>query len=247
MCSTVLLFFLILSDFVHESFSFSKYNFSTPSYHYNPKDWINGYFFPYIYPEEISFNTYLNIVSNIQNLPSLPPIVSTPGPGVRAYVQAPEYAGTGVSHLVTLPDDWSEDAVAQGSTWPVIVEYTGNYAPDLGSSGTQDGAGLGYGISLGRFIVVVMPYINTDRSYSSVWWGDITATVTYAIVNIPRILDQYGGNHNQVLLTGFSRGAVAVSFIGIIMIIDNNNNNNNNIGLYNDTIAKLWTALVFIY
>ena len=60
----------------------------------------------------------------------------------------------------------------------------------------------------------------------NLWFGDINATVSYAKTNIPRICREYGGDCSKVLLCGFSRGAVAVSFIG----------------LYDDEIAKLWTG-----
>jgi hypothetical protein len=93
--------------------------------------------------------------------------------------------------------------------------------------GYEEGMSLGYSISQGRFIVVGMPYIAADNfNYCAIWWDNTAATVQYAKVNVPRILKKYGGDATRVLLTGFSRGAIAVSYIG----------------LYDDEIAKLWTA-----
>jgi hypothetical protein len=159
------------------------------------------------------------------NLP-LPPIgPGAPAAGKRVAVTAPEYAGTLVHHLIALPDDWSPAAQAKGRRWPVIVEYTGNLHPASGSTGEVEGAALGYGLSRGQAIWVVLPYIATDRRHNEViWWGDVDATVAYAKQQVPRICAEYGGDPRQVLLCGFSRGAIAVSFLG----------------LHDDEIARLW-------
>ena len=91
----------------------------------------------------------------------------------------------------------------------------------------MEGSSQGYGISLGRYIVVDLPFVSANHQYNEVgWWGDAAATVGYAKQAVPNVIATYGGNPNQVLLTGFSRGAIAVSYIG----------------LYDDQIASLWTA-----
>ena len=160
----------------------------------------------------------------------LPPLVSgAPGPGKRVSVTAPEYAGTGVHHLLYLPPDWKSDWKASGRRWPVIVEYTGNKAPKLGSSGEVEGAGLGYGLSGGRFIWVVLPYINEDGEQNqSTWWGDEKATVAYAKRHVPQICAEYGGEASAVFLCGFSRGAIGVNYLG----------------LHDDAVARLWCGLI---
>ena len=72
-----------------------------------------------------------------------------------------------------------------------------------------------------------LPFVSADGQSNEVgWWGDLWATVNYAKIAVPAVISAYGGNSSQVLLTGFSRGAIAVSFIG----------------LYDDQISKLWTA-----
>jgi len=156
----------------------------------------------------------------------LPPIANGhPSAGRRAIVIAPEYAGTQVQHLVALPDDWSPAARAQGRRWPVIVEYTGNLHPASGSTGEVEGAALGYGLSRGQAIWVVLPYVSLDHQRNEVtWWGDVVATVAYAKRQVPQFCAAYGGDERQVLLCGFSRGAIAVSFLG----------------LHDDEVAKLW-------
>jgi hypothetical protein len=160
---------------------------------------------------------------------TLPPLTAgTPQPGKRSAVVAPEYAGTRVHHLIALPDDWTPDWQARGKRWPVIAEYTGNYFPTSGSTGEIEGAALGYGVARGRAIWVVLPYVAKDHGKNEItWWGDIDATVGYAKTNVPRICAEFGGDRQKVVLCGFSRGAIGVSFLG----------------LHDDEVAKLWCGL----
>ncbi len=160
---------------------------------------------------------------------ALPPLTDQgPQPGKRATVIAPEYAGTQVHHLIALPDDWTPDWKARGKSWPVIAEYTGNYFPTSGSTGEVEGAGLGFGVTRGKAIWVVLPYVAKDHLKNEItWWGDIDATVGYAKTNLPRICAEFGGDSKKVVLCGFSRGAIGVSFLG----------------LHDDEVAKLWCGL----
>lgn len=154
---------------------------------------------------------------------------SEPAAGKRVRVTSIEYEGSEVHHSLCLPNDWSAEKVAAGKKWPVIAEYTGNYFPTAGSTGEVNGAGLGYGISKGNFIWVVLPFIEPDRSGNAIrWWGDEKLTIEYAKRNVPRICEQYGGNSEKVLLCGFSRGAIGVNYIG----------------LHDDEIAKLWAGFI---
>ena len=148
-----------------------------------------------------------------------------PQPGKRMTITAPEYAGTKVRHLLALPDDWTPDWKARGKRWPVIAEYTGNYFPVSGSTGEVEGASLGYGLARGKAIWVVLPYVAKGHQKNEItWWGDIDATVAYAKTNIPRTCQEFGGDPKKVVLCGFSRGAIGVSFLG----------------LHDDEVAKLW-------
>ena len=147
-----------------------------------------------------------------------------PAAGKRVRQTAAEYAGTDVYHALYLPTDWKA-----GGSYPVIVEYTGNYFPACGSSGEVKDANLGYGMSGGEgFIWVSMPYVETGRKKNAVtWWGDREATVAYCKVNLPRICAEFGGDPKRVVVCGFSRGAIGASYIG----------------LADDEIAGLWTAM----
>jgi phosphoribosyl 1,2-cyclic phosphodiesterase len=60
------------------------------------------------------------------------------------------------------------------------------------------------------------------------WWGDEQATIQYAKTNVPRIIDQFGGDPRAVFLCGFSRGAIGVNYIG----------------LHDDEISAFWTAFI---
>ena len=166
-------------------------------------------------------------LSVAMSLPSL----STEGPGAgkRFLEAAPEYAETSIRHQVFLPDDWSPDWKGKKRSWPVVVEYTGNVYPPTGSTGQIEDSALGYGLTGGKWIWIVLPFIAKNlKQHELMWWGDEAATVEYAKLNVPRLCATYGGNPSQVVLCGFSRGAIAVNYIG----------------LHDDDIAKLWCGFM---
>ncbi len=168
--------------------------------------------------------------NDYENRLKLPPLVMGPAsPGKRVKIIPPEYEGTEVHHILYLPVDWDENWKKKGRSWPVIVEYTGNKYPTSGSTGKVEDAALGYGLSGGKFIWVVLPFVATDYKHNEVtWWGDEKATVDYAKINVPRICANFGGDSGKVFICGFSRGAIAVNYIG----------------LYDDEIAKLWCGFI---
>ena len=135
-----------------------------------------------------------------------------PAAGKRVRQTAPEYVGTEVYHSLYLPVDWEPNG-----KFPVIVEYTGNKFPPGKGSGEVKDANLGYGMSGGRkFIWVVMPYVQVGKEENAVtWWGDKQATIEYCKTNLPRICQQFGGDTENVFVCGFSRGAIATSYIAL--------------------------------
>jgi hypothetical protein len=161
---------------------------------------------------------------------TIPPVESgRPAAGKRVTVTAEEYQGTDVHHTLYLPRGWSSQQVESGTSWPVIIEYTGNHYADSNSTGLSEDAALGYGISGGQFIWAVLPCVSEDHQRNEVmWWGDRMATVDYARVNVPRICEEFGGDPAQVFLCGFSRGAIGVNLIG----------------LHDDEMAELWCGLI---
>ena len=148
-----------------------------------------------------------------------------PGPGKRVRQVAPEYEGTEVYHALYLPADWKP-----GGRYPVLVEYTGNRSPRHGSTGRAKDANLGYGLSGGKgFIWITMPYIEKGGKKNALnWWGDRQATIDYCKKNLPRILKEFGGDSENVFICGFSRGAIATSYIG----------------LADDEIASFWKGMI---
>ncbi|WP_158969894.1 hypothetical protein [Paraglaciecola sp. L3A3] len=173
-------------------------------------------------PVKISLNKQLQL-----SLPTL--TEGLPRAGIKVSVTAPEYQGTQVYHTLYLPDDWSAEKVKQGQTWPVMFEYTGNKYAKSGSTGEVKDAAFGYGLTAGKYIWVSLPYISANKSENQLtWWGDKEATVNYAKANVPRVLQSFGGEPSAVFLCGFSRGAIAVNYLG----------------LHDDEIAQLWSGFI---
>ena len=148
-----------------------------------------------------------------------------PAPGKRVRQVSREYKDTKVYHTLYLPTDWQK-----AKRYPVLVEYTGNKFPACGSTGEVKGANLGYGLTGGEgFIWVSMPYIQKGKKENTVtWWGDRQATIDYCKVNLPRICKEFGGDMENLFICGFSRGAIACSYIG----------------LADDEIASFWKGMI---
>lgn len=154
-----------------------------------------------------------------------------PAAGARVAQTTAGWAGTAAHHSLYLPSDWKP-----GTKFPVLVEYpgNGNYRNKFGdvSTGRVEDGRLGYGISGGKgFIWVVMPFVEIadgTRRNAITWWGDTEETKRYCIATVPDVCARFGGDEKRVILTGFSRGAIACNFIG----------------LHDDEIAKLWLAFV---
>lgn len=150
-------------------------------------------------------------------------------PGRRVKQVSQEYEGTEVYHALYLPKDWQK-----GKKYSVIVEYAGNdsYENQYGDicTGKVEDCNLGYGISGGNgFIWVCLPYISEDHKRNQLlWWGNAEATVEYCKKVVYHICEKYGGNSSALIITGFSRGAMACNYIG----------------LRDDEIASLWLAFI---
>ncbi|MFI3318128.1 MAG: alpha/beta hydrolase-fold protein [Rikenellaceae bacterium] len=136
-----------------------------------------------------------------------------------------EYKGTEVHHCIYLPENHD---IKRKKSYPIIVELTGNKWPH--GSGEVEEAHLGYSITLGRdYIWVVMPYIAEDHRHNEVtWWGDNEASVEYMKTVLPRIAKRYNGDMDNMVLCGFSRGSIGVSYVG----------------LHDEDIAKMWRGFI---
>lgn len=188
--------------------------------------WLLGLSFIWTSCSRPSGKTVPTLDLDSEEILSLPELsLGDPGPGKLIKVTPQEYVGTQVYHTVYLPEGWNLDA----ESLPIIFEYTGNYFPQSGSTGEVKDAGLGFGLSGGKYIWVSLPYIHENHRENQVtWWGDEIATVEYAKVNVPRIIERYNADPNAVFLCGFSRGAIGVNYLG----------------LHDDEVAKLWTGFI---
>ena len=153
----------------------------------------------------------------------------SPTRGKRVYQTLAEYEGSEVHHVLYLPTDW-----VPSRTFPLIVESPGNglHISEHGDvcTGMVEDACLGYGISGGeRFLWLCLPFISPDRTCNQLqWWGSVEATVQYCKDAVRQVCNEFGGDPNRALLTGFSRGAIACNYVG----------------LHDDEIASLWRGFV---
>lgn len=157
-------------------------------------------------------------------------VEAVPAPGLRVRSVTKGWEASAVYHALYLPRDWEA-----GRLYPVLVEYPGNggYQNPLGdvSDGSVEGAVLGYGLSGGSgYLWVCLPCIDYDSEgglqNDPKWWGDVATTNRYAIDTVAEVCARYGGDPAQIVLCGFSRGAIATHYLG----------------LHDDKIAALWQA-----
>ncbi|MFM8496993.1 MAG: hypothetical protein ACKOEM_15960 [Planctomycetia bacterium] len=127
--------------------------------------------------------------------------------------------------VLWLPRDWKP-----GATYPVIVEYPGNifFTAECYSTGRPEQCVIGYGMTRGTGAIwVSLPFLETDGHVAEHGWGDPDATADFCMRAVEDVCDRFGGDRTRLVLTGFSRGAIACGFIG----------------LRNDRIAGLWRGL----
>lgn len=155
---------------------------------------------------------------------------AAPAAGRRVRAVTSGWEATLVHHALYLPREWEA-----GQSYPVLVEYPGNggFQNDLGdvSDGSVEGTVLGYGLSGGTgYVWVCLPCVEraADGRLQNArkWWGDVEATKRYAMETVAEVCKLYGGDPTQVILCGFSRGAIGTHFLG----------------LHDDQISGLWQA-----
>lgn len=155
------------------------------------------------------------------DVPSIQPGPPAPGSRVRYQLAGDEHSA--IYSLLYLPTDWKA-----GASYPVIVEYPGNifFTPGCYSTGLPDQCVIGYGMMKGRGAIwLSLPFV--DRRAGNIaenGWGNPDDTADYAVRMVDEVCAKFGGDRSNVVLTGFSRGAIACGFIG----------------LRNDRIASLW-------
>ena len=146
-----------------------------------------------------------------------------PAPGRRVrYRLAGDPAG-GPYAVLQLPEDWRP-----GVSLPLVVEYPGNifFVPGCYSTGLPEQCVIGPGLTRGRgAICLALPFV--DRAAGLIaegGWGVPDDTASYAVALVEQVCREFGADRSNIVLTGFSRGALACGFIG----------------LRDDRIAGLW-------
>ncbi len=126
--------------------------------------------------------------------------------------------------VLYLPRDWQE-----GRRYPLIVELPGNifYTRNCYSTGLPDQCKIGYGMSCGEGVIwLSLPFVKGGEVAPS-GWGDGDETADYVVQMVEQMCERFGADPDRVVLTGFSRGAIACGYIG----------------LRNDRISSLWCGI----
>jgi hypothetical protein len=165
----------------------------------------------------------------------LPPLSSLPpAAGRRVVVHLPHPEANACYHTLSLPTDWQP-----GRRYPVLAEWAGNgpYRDANGdtNSGRVEDATLAQGLAgTDGMIVLGLPFLD-DAGHHNVtqWWGtpptyDHTPSVAYAKLALRDVCERFGGDPEQVILVGFSRGSIAC----------------NALGLADDEISSLWKGAI---
>jgi len=149
--------------------------------------------------------------------------IGTFGAGKRTRFQLAENAGTQIYSALYLPKTWNRN-----KKYPVIVEFPGNlyYTGSVHSTGRPEQCTIGYGMSKNEEVIwVSVPFVDYNlKKNIEDGWGNADNTVDYTLKMVNEIVSKFGGDKDNIVLTGFSRGAIACGYIG----------------LRNDTIAALW-------
>lgn len=136
-----------------------------------------------------------------------------PAPGKRVRFRLPGGKSGAVYSILHLPEDWTP----QGR-YPVIAEFPGNifFVAGCYSTGLPDQCVMGHGMTKGRGAICVgLPFVNADGTIAEHGWGDADATADHAMRMMDEVCGKHGGDRANLVMTGFSRGAIACGYIGL--------------------------------
>ncbi len=132
----------------------------------------------------------------------------------------------GIYCILNLPEDWQP-----GRKYPVIAELPGNIYYTVGcySTGLPDQCTIGYGMSQGKGVICLgLPFVDRKAAViAESGWGNADDTAEYTVNMVEEVCAKFGGDRQNLFITGFSRGAIACGYIG----------------LRNDRIAALWKGM----
>lgn len=202
--------------------------------------------------------TYVDIRTVPADLavPPMSPLGAPPAPGARVFASNPEWLrvvpASAAYFALYLPPEWQPS----GPPLPVIVELAGNgpFDDPYGdvSTGRCENSSLGFGITAGAGAIwISMPMLIADGKFDGTQWfgcppaapaGDPPAVtsacdaattnaslaVAYIVSTTRHVLAAFNGDASRVVVAGFSRGAIAVNYLG----------------LANDEIAALWAGSI---
>jgi hypothetical protein len=153
-----------------------------------------------------------------------------PAPGRRVRYRLATNKENGIYGALYLPPDWQP-----GRRYPVIAEFPGNIfyrAKACWSTGRPEQCQMGYGISSGTGAIwVSLPFVDrktggiAENGFGS---NDGEDTVTHTMNFMEDICQNWGGDRNNLFVSGFSRGSIACGYVG----------------LRNDRIARLWKGII---
>lgn len=149
-----------------------------------------------------------------------------PKAGKRVLYKLASARNSELYSVLYLPKNWTPN-----KKYPVIVEFPGNiyYTNSCYSTGSPEQCVMGYGMSKGEDAIwVSMPFVDyKTQTIAESGWGNPDDTADYTIKVVNNIIQNYGGDRDNLVITGFSRGAIACGFIG----------------LRNKEIAPLWKGI----
>lgn len=151
---------------------------------------------------------------------------TSPQAGKRIWYQPKSLQGSNKYTALYLPNNWNPN-----EKYPVIVEFPGNiyFTENCYSTGRPESCTIGYGMSKGKNAIwISMPFVDDmSNEISESGWGNPDHTADLTIEIIEEIINKYGGDKDRLILTGFSRGAIACGLVG----------------LRNDKIASYWKGI----
>ena len=128
--------------------------------------------------------------------------------------------------VLYLPRDWTAD-----KSLPLIVEFPGNiyYTDNCYSTGRPEQCVIGYGMTKGDGALwLSLPFVDYSKDeIVESGWGNPDDTADFTVKMVEKMRKEFRVDTSRVVLTGFSRGAIACGFIG----------------LRNSKIASLWKGM----
>lgn len=198
---------------------------------------------------------FVDVRSVLPDLFTPPMSTSAPGAGRRVAATTPGWPQDAY-HAVYLPPEWTNESARMPLI--IELAGNGPWQSPYGdvSLGRPEGSNLGFGITAGVGAVwVSVPMLTDDGEFVETWWWgcppvapftgtpptttgaaaghcgaacNTTASERFLADTVRYALRAYNADPARVIIAGFSRGAVAVNYLG----------------LGNDDVASLWAASI---